>query len=180
MTATVTERPDLDEFRREARRWQAATLDPGTGPVRIRREIDHYTPEVMAASRQIQRRLHEGGYAGITWPVEYGGRGLPIDFERAFLDEAEAYALPDFGVLTGTTFGVCVPTMITYGQPEFLTSFVPRVLAGEVLVCQFFSEPSSGSDLAGARTRATRDGEQWVLHGQKIWSTYAHLSDWGL
>ena len=142
--------------------------------------VDHYTPEVMAANRALQRRLFEGGYAGITWPMEYGGQGLPSEYEWAFVDEAAGYVLPDFGALTITTFYVCVPTMLAYAPPEFLRRFVPRVLAGEELVCQFFSEPSSGSDLAGARTRATRDGEQWILNGQKIWSTFAHLADSGM
>jgi len=75
---------------------------------------------------------------------------------------------------------VCVPTMLAHASPEFLRRFVPKVLEGSALVCQFFSEPSSGSDLAGARTRAERDGDQWVLNGQKIWSTMAHLADWGM
>ena len=124
--------------------------------------------------------LYEAGYAGITFPKEYGGQGLPAAYEAAFFEEAKDYVLADFGILGGTTFGVCVPTMVAHGQPAFLAEFVPKVLAGEALVCQFFSEPSSGSDLAGARTRATKDGDMWVLNGQKIWSTYAHLADWGL
>ena len=170
--------PDLDTYRRQARAWLAENFEKRNGPW-VLHEVDYYTPEVMAASRERQRILYEGGYAGITWPKEYGGQGLPEEYESAFMDEAGNYLLPDFGILSGTTFHVCVPTMIAYGQPEFLRDFVPKVLAGEALVCQFFSEPSSGSDLAGARTRATKDGEQWIINGQKIWSTYAHLSDWG-
>ena len=135
----------------------------------------------MAENRELQRRLYEGGYAGITWPKEYGGRGLSREYESAFWDEAADFVLPDFGALSITTFYVCVPTMLTSASPDFLRRFVPRVLAGQQLVCQFFSEPSSGSDLAGARTRLqTRDGDQWVLNGQKIWSTFAHLADAGM
>jgi alkylation response protein AidB-like acyl-CoA dehydrogenase len=170
--------PDLDAYRRQARTWLAEHFDKRDGPWE-HHEIDYYTPEVMATNRERQRTLFEGGYAGITWPKEYGGQGLSDEYEAAFSDEANVYLLPDFGILSGTTFHICVPTMMAYGQPEFLRDFVPKVLAGEALVCQFFSEPSSGSDLAGARTRATKDGEQWVINGQKIWSTYAHLSDWG-
>ncbi len=70
--------------------------------------------------------------------------------------------------------------MLTHASPDFLRRFVPLVLAGDALVCQFFSEPSSGSDLAGIRTRATKDGERWILNGQKVWSTLAHLADYGL
>jgi len=177
-TAATTDMPDVAEYRAQARAWLAENLERRVGP-RQRYEIDHYTPEVMAANRALQRKLYEGGYAGITWPKEYGGQGLTGDHEAAFLEEAEPYVLPDFGVLTGTTFHVCVPTMIAHGSPELLRRFVPKVLAGEALVCQFFSEPSSGSDLAGAQTRAVRDGDHWVLNGQKIWSTYAHLADYG-
>ncbi len=171
--------PDLDTYRLEARAWLHDNMERRVGPPE-RHEVEYYTPEVMAASRVLQRRTYEAGYAGITYPKAYGGQGLPGAYEAAFVEEAKDYVLSDFGILTGTTFGVCVPTMIAHGQPDFLAEFVPKVLAGEALVCQFFSEPSSGSDLAGARTRATRDGDMWVLNGQKIWSTYAHLADWGL
>lgn len=176
---TKVDLPDLDQYRREARSWLESNLERREGPP-PHYDIDHFTPEVMAANRALQKVLYEAGYAGIAWPAEYGGQGLPPVYEAAFADEAKDFVLPDFGVVGGTTFGVCVPTMIAHGQPEFLRQFVPKVLAGDALVCQFFSEPSSGSDLAGARTRATRDGDLWVLNGQKIWSTYAHLADWGL
>jgi alkylation response protein AidB-like acyl-CoA dehydrogenase len=166
-------------YRRRARGWLADNLEPRRGAVR-RHPGDYYTPEVMAANRALQRRLFEGGFAGITWPTAYGGQGLPGPYEWAFLDEAAGYVTPDFGALTETTFHICLPTMLTFASPEFLSRFVPKVLAGELLVCQFFSEPSAGSDLAGARTRATRDGGHWVLNGQKIWSTFAHLADWGM
>ena len=134
----------------------------------------------MTTNRALQKRLFEGGYAGITWPEEYGGQGLPNLYEWTFLEAAEDFILPDFGALTNTTYDICVPTMLRHGSPEFLIRFIPRVLAGEILVCQFFSEPSAGSDLAAARTRATRDGDQWILNGQKIWSTFAHLADWAM
>lgn len=171
--------PDLDEYRNQARTWLAQHLEPRQGPA-LRHEVEYYTPEVMAANRAIQRTLYEAGYAGISWPKEYGGGGLPVAYEIAFAQEAQGYVTPDFGILAGTTFGVCVPTMLAHASPEYLTWFIPKVLAGEALVCQFFSEPSGGSDLAGARTSAVRDGDQWVLNGQKIWSTYAHLADWGM
>jgi len=169
---------EIEEYRLRARQWLSQNLQQ-------RRSLDEhrvtqYTPEVIAANRALQRTLFDGGYAGITWPKEYGGQGLSSSFELAFLREAADYVLPDFGALTTTTFHICVPTMLTHASPELLGRLVPSVLAGEALVCQFFSEPSSGSDLAGARTRATRDGDNWVLNGQKIWSTFAHLADWGM
>ncbi len=169
----------LGDYRRAARVWLAENMPRRRGRPPDH-EVDYYTPEVMATNRALQRRLFEGGYAGITWPREYGGQGLSSAYEWAFLEEAADFTLPDFGALTITTFYVCVPTMLAYAAPEFLSRFVPKVLAGEQLVCQFFSEPSSGSDLAGARTRATRDGERWIINGQKIWSTFAHLADSGM
>ncbi len=178
-SAGVSEDAALDDYRRTARTWLAAHLPRREGPAEDH-DIGYYTPDVMAENRELQRRLYEGGYAGITWPKEYGGQGLTREYESAFWDEAVDFVLPDFGALSITTFYVCVPTMLTSASPEFLRRFVPRVLAGEQLVCQFFSEPSSGSDLAGARTSATRDGDQWVLKGQKIWSTFAHLADAGM
>jgi alkylation response protein AidB-like acyl-CoA dehydrogenase len=181
MTATTptSDVPSLDEYRQQARMWLANNLERRAGP-QHRRDIDFYTPEVMTANRELQRKLYEAGYAGISWPKEYGGSGLPPEYEAAFAEQSQDYVLPDFGVLSGLTFMICVPTMMAHASPELLSWFVPKVLSGEALVCQFFSEPSSGSDLAGARTSAVKDGDQWILNGQKIWSTYAHLADWGL
>jgi alkylation response protein AidB-like acyl-CoA dehydrogenase len=179
-TSTVTEAlPDVHEYRAQARAWLTENFERRTTTWHLR-EVGYYTPEVMEASRALQRKLYEAGYAGISWPRAYGGGGLPTEYESIFDEESQGFVMPDFGVLTGLTFMICVPTMLAHGSPELLSWFVPKVLAGEALVCQFFSEPSSGSDLAGARTSAVRDGDQWILNGQKIWSTYAHLADWGM
>ena len=174
------EAADVREFRVRARTWIADNLDPCPEPQGEARRAEDYTPEVLARGRALQRRLWEGGYAGITWPTRYGGQGLSPAHEAAFLEEARGFQLPDFGYLRATTFEVCVPTMIAHGPEEFLARFVPRVLAGEVLVCQYFSEPEAGSDLAGIRTRATRVDDGWEIYGQKVWSTMAHLADWGM
>jgi alkylation response protein AidB-like acyl-CoA dehydrogenase len=172
-------RTELDRYRRQAQAWLAENLERRHGPVEFKNIYD-YDPSTLNQNRTLQRRLYEGGYAGITWPKEYGGQGLSSAYEAAFRAEANGYVLPDFSRLTGTTFNVNVPTLLAHAAPEFLRTFIPQVLAGEALVCQFFSEPSGGSDLAGARTQARRDGDQWVLNGQKTWSTQAHLADWGL
>jgi alkylation response protein AidB-like acyl-CoA dehydrogenase len=83
-------------------------------------------------------------------------------------------------LLSATTFDVNAPSLLAHGQPEFLREVMPKVLSGDALFCQFFSEPSGGSDMYGARTRATRDGDNWVINGQKTWTTFAHHADWGL
>jgi alkylation response protein AidB-like acyl-CoA dehydrogenase len=173
---------DIETFRRDARDWLAANLerrDPKSSGRRLR-GVDHKTVEGIASQRVLQRRVYEGGYAGISFPAEYGGRGLTVAHERAFNEEAAGYALPDFGVAGGTTFGVCARTMLAHASPEFLGAHMPRILAGEELWVQFFSEPEAGSDLAGIRTRATRDGDRWILNGSKIWSSGAYYADYGM
>jgi alkylation response protein AidB-like acyl-CoA dehydrogenase len=171
--------PDLGDYRAQVRDWLAANLAGRTDRSGLR-NYHEYDAAWLPENRALQRKIYEAGYAGITWPVEFGGQGLPGIYESIFNEEAENFVLPDFGALVGTTFAINVPTIMAHAQPEFLRTFVPQVLAGEALVCQFFSEPSGGSDLAGARTHATKDGEQWVINGQKIWSTFAHFADWGL
>ncbi len=167
--------PALPEYRAQARAWITANLerkadDASAGEVKDLAE--------MAAHRALQRKVYNAGYSGIAWPVEYGGQGLPPEYELAFEEEAADFVLPAYALHSGT-FGCNVPTMLVHAQPEFLRWFVPQVLRGEISTCKFFSEPSGGSDLAGVRTRAVRDGDTWILNGQKIWSTYAHLADWG-
>jgi hypothetical protein len=182
MTTTTLE--DIQEYRREARAWIAANLarketkeDPAAANLRGSRE---YTREQIDAERPKQRALFDAGYAGITWPVEYGGQGLSPAHERAFLEEAEDYELPDFGYASAMTFGICGQVMLAHASDEFKRRHLPRMLKGEELWVQFFSEPAAGSDLAGIRTRATRDGDTWILNGAKVWSSFAHLADWGL
>ena len=172
---------DLDGYRAKVREWLPANLerrDP-SAPTLLR-GFDHKTVEGIAEQRAIQRKLFDGGYAGITWPVEYGGQGLTPAHERVFAEEARPYLTPDFGVAGGTTFGICARTMLAHASPEFLRRHIPRILAGEELWVQFFSEPGAGSDLAGVTTRATRDGDQWILNGSKIWSSGAYYADYGM
>ncbi len=171
----------LEDFRQRARIWLAANLEPrpdgGAGPVET---MGHRTPETVAVERAIQRKLYEGGYAGISWPKEYGGQGLTTAHERAFNDEARGYRTPDLGVAGGVTFGVCCPTMLAHASADFLARHIPRVLAGDELWVQFFSEPVAGSDLAGVMTRAVKDGDRWILNGSKIWSSGAYYADYGM
>lgn len=168
----------VEEFEADACQWITENLEPR--PNTFSGDISRLTPELIAQNRALQRRLYLAGYSGLTIPTEYGGRGLSLEYEAAFRRAVVGYSLPDFGTSSVTTWRVCVPTLLTHGQPELLKIIIPKVLSGEALICQFFSEPSSGSDLAGARTRAVRDGDEWVLDGQKTWSTFAQVADWGL
>jgi alkylation response protein AidB-like acyl-CoA dehydrogenase len=179
--ADATELPDLDEYRAQARAWLEANLEKRDPNAQVRlRGTEHRTHESIKPEKAIQRKLYDGGYAGITWPKEYGGQGLPSAYERVFNEEARGYRTPDLGVAGGTTFGICVPTMLQHASPEYLQNHIPKVLAGEELWVQFFSEPGAGSDLAGVTTKAEKDGDRWILNGSKIWSSGAAYADWGM
>src|SRR5882724_1728673 len=185
MTATTTDESiSVDEFRAKAREWLAANCArkdaaaiAATGSLR---GLHEFTKDEIDAERPKQKRLYEAGFAGITWPREFGGQGLSPLHERAFMEESRGYELPNFGIAGGTTFGVCAQVMLAHASDEFNREHFPRILAGDELWCQFFSEPVAGSDLAGVQTRATRDGDAWILNGAKVWSSWAHLADYGL
>jgi len=172
----------IAEYRARARAWLAENLER-RGPRSVAATnfgAGDKSEDDIAAQRALQRRLHEGGYAGITWPVEYGGQGLHPAFERSFHEEARAYLLPDLGLVGGATFAVCAPTMLAHASPAFLRRHIPRILTGDELVAQFFSDPDAGSDLAAVRTQAVRDGDRWILNGSKIWSSGAYYADVGM
>lgn len=168
---------DLDQFRSEARSWIESHLEP-RAPGQTGREAK--TDEDIAEARVLQRLLFDAGYAGISFPAEYGGRGLTAAHERAFREEAAGYVTPDLGVAGNVTFGPIARSILAHASPSFIERHIPKVLSGEEIWCQFYSEPEAGSDLAGIRTRATVDGDHWVLSGSKIWSSGAHHADWAM
>jgi alkylation response protein AidB-like acyl-CoA dehydrogenase len=173
----------VESYRSEARAWLENNLErraPRDSAVRSLWDTFERSADELAAQRELQRRVYEAGYAGITWPKDYGGQGLDAAHERAFAEEARAFVLPDLGVVGGATFHVCAPTMLAHASPAFLRRHIPRILAGDELVAQFFSDPDAGSDLAGVRTQAVRDGDRWILNGSKIWSSGAYYADVGM
>jgi alkylation response protein AidB-like acyl-CoA dehydrogenase len=173
----------VEEFSARARAWLEDNFDrrpPARAGGANLRGVDLKTVENVKPEREKQRRLYEAGFAGITYPKEYGGQGLTVEHERAFNRVASEFAMPDMGVAGGTTFSVCAKTMLAHASPEFLRRHIPAILAGEELWVQFFSEPEAGSDLAGIRTRATRDGDRWILEGAKIWTSGAYYADYGM
>jgi alkylation response protein AidB-like acyl-CoA dehydrogenase len=173
---------DIDEYRRRARAWLEANLErrDDSADADSFMDVGEQTPDELAAQRLLQRTLYDAGYAGISWPAEYGGQGLPQEYERAFAAEALHFKLPDLGIAGGTTFSVCGMTMLAHGSPGFLRRHIPRMLAGEELVVQFFSDPEAGSDLAAVRTQAVRENGKWILNGSKIWSSGAYYADVGM
>jgi alkylation response protein AidB-like acyl-CoA dehydrogenase len=170
---------EIEQFRREARAWLEANMEPRPRASHLG-SSDSRTPEEIAASRILQRKLFDGGWAGITYPTEYGGRGLTAAHERAFREEALGYVLPDFGGAGHVMFGAIGRSLLAHASPAFLGRHIARLLSGEELWCQFYSEPEAGSDLAGIRTSATRDGDRWLLRGSKIWSTGADHADYAM
>ena len=163
--------PEEAAFRAELRAWLAANLPAGWAerpPSAGLEDLDFW--------RDWSAKLAAAGYAGVTWPTEYGGLGLPPTFQGIYLEEsARADAPSHLGVIG---LGMAGPTILAWGTEEQKARFLPPLLTGEEVWCQGFSEPGSGSDLAGARTRAELDGDEWVVNGQKVWSSYAHIADW--
>ncbi len=132
----------------------------------------------MADMRAWQRTLYQGGWAGITWPVEYGGRGATPVEQFIFQEEMAACRVPQ--TLTVIGIGMAGPTLMTWGTPAQKHAHLPRILSGEEIWCQGFSEPGAGSDLAGLATSARQDGDHYVINGQKIWTSLAHVADYCL
>ena len=158
-------------FRAEVREWLATTVPAlPTAPPRddwhARRRFDS----------EWQKRLFDAGYAGINWPAEYGGRGATPAEQLVFLEEMAAAHAPTVGVnFVGLLHAG--PTIIAEGSDEQKARYLPRILSGDEVWCQGFSEPSAGSDLAALRTRAVRDGDDYVVSGQKIWTSFAQVAE---
>jgi len=162
--------PEEATFRGELRSWFAANLPPGWAD----REptVGLEDPEF---SRAWSARLFAAGYSGITWPKDYGGLGLPPTYQGIYLEESARHDAPAHIGVIG--LGMAGPTILAWGTEEQKSRYLSRLLSGAEVWCQGFSEPDAGSDLAGARTRAELDGDAWVVNGQKVWSSYAHIAD---
>lgn len=167
--------PEEAAFRAEARAFLDAHV-PLKGPERIRASRA-MTDADVAAARAWQRTKAEHGFAGILWPKRYGGRDGSLMQQIIFGQEEERYTVPR--TIFNQGIGMAMPTIMLYGTEEQLERYPRPLLWGEEAWCQLFSEPSAGSDLGGLRTRAVRDGDDWIVNGQKIWTSYAHFSDFG-
>src|SRR6185295_17517791 len=165
---------DVDEsFRAELHAWLAAVL-PTLAPQPPR---DAW-PERRKWDTDWQRRLFDNGYAGLHWPKEYGGRGATPTEQLIFYEENARARAPYVGVnFVGTLHAG--PTLVEEGSDAQKAAHLPKILRGDEVWCQGFSEPGAGSDLASLRTRAERDGDDYVLNGQKIWCSFGQIADVG-
>jgi alkylation response protein AidB-like acyl-CoA dehydrogenase len=163
----LTLSPSEESFRDELRAWLDAN-HPGREP-----EGDDAG---FAFRRAWQRRLHEGGWAGVSWPTEYGGRGATLVEQAIYNEEIVRAQAPSAANVLGLAMGG--PTVIAHGTDEQKRRYLEPILSAEEIWCQGFSEPGSGSDLASVKTRAVRDGDHWLVTGQKVWTTLAHHAKW--
>jgi len=163
-----------EQFRDELRAWLEANLPPPFGGARNEEEKGEYFNYLRAW----QRKVCEGGWAALSWPKEYGGRGAALMEQAIFQEEwARAEAPPLINVLGLSLIG---PTIIAVGTREQKERFLPKILSAEEIWCQGFSEPNAGSDVASLSTKAVRDGDEFIVNGQKTWTSLAHASDWCL
>jgi len=162
-----------EAFRTELRQWLSATLPqlPSEPP------RDDW-PARVVFDTDWQKRLFEAGYAGMSWPKEYGGRDAPPSEQLIFLEECSTAKAPYVGVnFVGTLHAG--PTLIAEGTDAQKAKHIPKILRGEQVWCQCFSEPDAGSDLAGLTTRAVRDGDDYVVTGRKIWCSFGQVGEYG-
>jgi alkylation response protein AidB-like acyl-CoA dehydrogenase len=159
--------PEEEAFRAEVRAFIAANL-PESSKARSARRFED-------ADLEWSRRLGAAGYAGLTWPTEYGGAGAPYAHQAIFLEElARAEAPSHLGVIG---LGMAGPTIIAWGTPEQKERYLAKILSADEIWCQGFSEPDAGSDLAASRTRIEDKGDHFLINGQKVWSSFAHIAD---
>ena len=160
------------DFRARAREWLAAHAPRGRGD-----DEEGGGQTTVADQQAFQKQLHAAGFAGITWPEQYGGQGLTSEHQIAFSEEARNYSLPVGAFVIG--LGMPGPTILELGTEEQKMRYLPKLVTGEEIWCQLFSEPSGGSDVAALITTAVRDGDGWRLNGQKVWTSGAQHSDYG-
>ena len=166
--------PTEQQFRDELRAWLEANLPPPFDGARNEEEKGEYFNYL----RDWQRKVCEGGWAALSWPKEYGGRGAALIEQAIFQEEwARAEAPPLINVLGLSLIG---PTIIAVGTKEQKERFLPKILSAVEIWCQGFSEPNAGSDVASLSTKAVRDGDDFIVNGQKTWTSLAHASDWCL
>ncbi len=169
----TTEAADLEAFRARCRAFldEHGRPTPPEGP-------DPRDDKYVAHSRAFMQTLAEADLAGLMYPTEFGGQGLTRDHERIWREEYGNF--PDSTGSLTISHGMCLPVMNQFGSDEQKRTYMPRMITAEDIWCQMFSEPGAGSDVASLQTKAERDGDQWIINGQKVWTTLAHQSEYGI
>ena len=162
-----------EEFRQRAQDFLAENAVPRSEP-----PVEWTEESLVAECRRFHQALADAGLGGITYPAEYGGQGLDKSFLEVFNQELSRYQAPL--VPAAISHGMCLPVMNDFGTPEQRTRHQAQIIRCDELWCQMFSEPGAGSDVASLATRAIRDGDQWVLNGQKVWTSGAQYCEYGL
>ena len=171
MDFTLT--PDQEALRKRVRAWLSANIPDDWKKFGLS-EVPR--PEAYDFLRKWQKALHDAGFIGLTWPKESGGQGLTFVEEMVLQEEMALQKAPP--VLNILGVGMAGPTIVAYGTEEQKKRYPAKILSCEEIWCQGYSEPNSGSDLASLQTRAVKDGEYWVINGQKVWTSLAHIADW--
>ncbi len=170
--------PEEAAFRAEARAWleaNAEPLAPGESPSGLTERDD---PDLIKSSQAWQAKKKDAGWACLTWPTEYGGRGV-TSIQNVIWGQEEAKLRTPPNVF-GIGIGMLGPTLMSHGTDAQQSRYLQKMARGDEIWCQLFSEPGAGSDLAGLRTSAVRDGDDWIINGQKTWTTGAQYSKWGM
>jgi alkylation response protein AidB-like acyl-CoA dehydrogenase len=163
----------VDDFASGAREWLTANA---TAAPRDYGAI--LPPDLAGPARAWQARLFDAGYAGIAWPAEYGGRGLSPEHNAAWITECAIAGVPAFLNMVGIV--LTGGSLLAFGTPDQRATHLRPIIGGERIWCQLFSEPGAGSDLAALRTSAVRDGDHFVVSGQKVWCSNGRVADWGI
>jgi alkylation response protein AidB-like acyl-CoA dehydrogenase len=167
--------PAQEAFRERVRSWLEQSI-PRDWVRRATGSSEVPRPEAYQLLREWQRRLYDAGFIGLTWPKEYGGQGLTFVEEMILHQEMALLKAPP--ILNVLGVGMAGPTIVAYGTEGQKRRYPARILSAEEIWCQGYSEPNAGSDLASLQTRAVRDGDHWIINGQKVWTSLAHIADW--
>ncbi len=171
--------PQEAEFRAKARAWLDANAKPRDPSQNLPNPLgEREDDDAVAAAKAWQATKFDAGWAVLSWPKEHGGQGLGRMEQVIWNQEETRFDTPPNIYTIG--HGMLGPTIMAHGSDEQKERYLRDMARGQEIWCQLFSEPDAGSDLAGLRTSAVRDGDEWVINGQKIWSTGAHFSDWGM
>ena len=185
MNAGVATMPDLDSFRTQVRAWLNEHA-PAAEALRDRHDVSVFhnldfeaESAVLERLGQWQRAKFEAGYGALTWPTDLYGAGLPAEYADVFKAEEGAAVSLTRHELLSVTVNLIAPTVRLFASEELRSLLLPGLLNGSLWACQLFSEPGAGSDLANIATRARREGDDWVITGQKVWTSGAQFADWG-